>query len=184
VDVDLSFSDRFVDVVDEGFDLALRIGALPDSSLMARRIAPIRRTICASPDCFRRHGTLQKPEDLKKHERLRNGDIARTQEWRFVDEDGKPRLVPVSGRLSANNGDALRIVALAGFGVASLPTFIVGADLRAGALVSALDRFVPQDLAMTAVYPHSRHLSPKVRAFVDFLFSRFGNRPYWDPDEE
>ena len=184
VDVDLSFSDRFVDVVDEGFDLALRIGALPDSSLMARRIAPIRRTICASPDYFRRRGTPRKPEDLEGHECLRNSNVARTQEWRFVDEAGKPCLIPVSGRVSANNGDALRIVALAGFGVASLPTFIVGADLRAGALVSALDRFIAQDLALNAVYPHSRHLSPKVRAFVDFLVSRFGKRPYWDPDEE
>jgi DNA-binding transcriptional LysR family regulator len=90
--------------------------------------------------------------------------------------------VAVSGRVSANNGDALRIFALSGFGVASLPTFIVGADFRSGALVSALDRFVPQDLAMNAVYPHSRHLSPKVRAFVDFLVARFGKR-YWDPDD-
>ena len=184
VEVDLSLNDRFVDLVDEGFDLALRIGALPDSSLMARRISPIRRTICASADYFRRHGAPQRPEDLKEHECLRNSNVARTQQWRFVDEDGKPLLVPVSGRVSANNGDALRIVALAGFGVASLPTFIVGADLRAGALVPALDHFVPQDLAMSAVYPHSRHLSPKVRGFVDFLVDRFGRRPYWDADEE
>ena len=181
VDVDLSLNDRFVDVVDEGFDVALRIGALPDSSLMARRIAPIRRTLCASPDYFGRRGTPQIPEDLKGHECLRNSNVARTQEWRFVDPDGKPSLVAVSSRVSANNGDALRIMALAGVGVANLPTFIVGEDLRAGALVSALDRFVPQDIAMSAVYPHARHLSPKVRAFVDFLVERFGKRPYWDP---
>ncbi len=184
VDVEISLNDRFVDLVDDGFDLALRIGALPDSSLMARRIAPIRRTVCASPDYFRRRGTPQAPDDLKAHECLRNSNVARTQEWRFVDPDGKPRLVPVSGRVSANNGDALRIVALAGFGVAMLPTFIVGTDLRDGGLAPALDRFVPQDLAMSAVYPHSRHLSPKVRAFVDFLIERFGKRPYWDSDPE
>ncbi len=183
VDVDLSLNDRFVDLVDEGFDLALRIGALPDSSLMARRIAPIRVTLCASADYFRRRGTPQTPEDLKAHECLRNSNVARTQEWRFVDQDGKPSLVSVSGRVSANNGDTLRVLALSGFGIATLPTFIVGADLRAGALVSALDRFVPQPLAMSAVYPHSRHLSPKVRAFVDFLVERFGKRPYWDPEE-
>jgi DNA-binding transcriptional LysR family regulator len=185
VDVALSLNDRFVDLVDDGFDLALRIGAMPDSSLMARRIAPIRRTLCASPDYFRRRGTPHAPEDLKAHEclRLRNSNVARTQEWRFVDPDGKLSLVSVSGRVSANNGDALRILALTGFGVANLPTFIVGADLRAGKLLSSLDRFIPQDLAMNAVYPHSRHLSPKVRAFVDFLVERFGKRPYWDPDE-
>ncbi len=182
VDVDLSLNDRYVDVVDEGFDVALRIGALPDSSLMARRIVPIRRTLCASPDYFRRRGTPQTPEDLKGHECLRNSNVARTQEWRFVDPEGKPSLVAVSGRVSANNGDAIRVMALAGAGVANLPTFIVGEDLRAGALVSALDRFVSQDIAMSAVYPHARHLSPKVRAFVDFLVERFGRRPYWEPD--
>ncbi len=95
---------------------------------------------------------------------------------------GRPFSVPVSGRVSANNGDALRVVALAGFGVASLPTFIVGADMKAGALVSALGSFLPQDLALNAVYPHARHLSPKVRAFVDFMIERFGKKPYWDPD--
>ena len=184
VEVDLSLNDRFVDVVDEGFDVALRIGALPDSSLMARRITPIRRTLCASPDYFRRLGTPQAPEDLKAHECLRNSNVARTQEWRFVDAEGQTILVPVSGRVSANNGDALRVIALAGMGIASLPTFIVGADLRTGALVSALDPFVPQDIAMSAVYPHARHLSPKVRAFVDFLVERFGKRPYWDAVEE
>jgi DNA-binding transcriptional LysR family regulator len=183
VDVDLALNDRFVDLVDDGFDVALRIGAMPDSSLMARRIAPIRRTLCASPDYFRRRGTPKAPEDLKTHEALRNSNVARTQEWRFVDPDGKPSLVSVTGRVSANNGDALRSMALAGFGIANLPTFIVGADLREGALVAALERFIPQDLAMSAVYPHSRHLSPKVRAFVDFLVERFGKRPYWDPDE-
>ncbi len=183
VDVDLSLNDRFVDLVEDGFDVALRIGALPDSSLMARRIVPIRRTLCASPDYFRRRGTPNAPDDLKGHEALRNSNVARTQEWRFIDADGKPLLISVSGRVSANNGDALRSMALAGFGIANLPTFIVGADLREGALVAALDRFLPQDLAMSAVYPHSRHLSPKVRAFVDFLVERFGKRPYWDSDE-
>jgi DNA-binding transcriptional LysR family regulator len=181
VEVQLSMTDRFVDLVDEGFDVALRIGALPDSALMARRIAPIRRVICASPDYFHRHGTPQAPEELKAHECLRNNNVARTQEWRFVNPDGGPSVVAVSGRVSANNGDALRVLALSGFGIASLPTFIVGADLAAGALVSALDGFIPQDLAMSAVYPHSRHLSPKVRAFVDFLVERFAKRPYWDP---
>ncbi|RBP07284.1 DNA-binding transcriptional LysR family regulator [Roseiarcus fermentans] len=181
VDVEMALSDRFVDLVDDGFDVALRIGALPDSSLVARRIAPIRLTLCASPDYFGRRGTPQAPDELKAHECLRNRTVARVEEWRFVDPDGKPRLVPVSGRVGANNGDALRAMALAGVGVALLPTFIVGPDLSAGALVPALDRFLAQDLAMSAVYPHSRHLSPKVRAFVDFLVERFGRRPYWDP---
>ena len=180
LEVDLSLSDRFVDVVDEGFDVALRIGALPDSSLVARRIAPIRRALCASPAYFRERGTPKTPDEIKGHECLRNSNVGRAEEWRFVAEDGKAVVVSVSGRVSANNGDTLRILALAGFGVANLPTFIVGADLRSGALVAALDRFVPQNIAMSALYPHARHLSPKVRAFVDFLVERFGKRPYWD----
>ncbi len=182
VDIDLSLGDRFVDLVDEGFDLALRIGALPNSSLMARRLAPIRRSLCASPDYFKRRGIPQTPDDLKSHECLRNSNVAQPQEWRFVDTGGGPLSVAVSGRVSANNGDALRVLALAGVGVASLPTFIIGADLKMGALVAALDEFLPQDLALNAVYPHARHLSPKVRAFVDFMVERFGKRPYWDPE--
>jgi DNA-binding transcriptional LysR family regulator len=182
VDVDLALNDRFVDLVDEGFDVALRIGALADSSLISRRIAPIRVSLCASPGYFQEHGTPRTPDDLKAHECLRNSNVSRTQEWRFADADGKPCLVPVSGRVSANNGDTLRVLALAGFGVALLPTFIVGGDLSAGALVSALELYIPQSLSMNAVYPHSRHLSPKVRAFVDFLVERFGKHPYWDSE--
>ena len=90
----------------------------------------------------------------------------------------------VNGRLTANNGDALRIAALEGLGLASLPTFILGEDMRAGRLISVLDRFIPQDIQMHAVYPHARHLSPKVRAFVDFLADRFGPEPYWDSPAE
>jgi len=180
VAVDITMSDRFVDLVDEGFDVAVRIGALEDSSLIARKLAPIRRVVCASPSYFKSRGAPETPDDLKRHECLSNSNIASSQEWRFATRDGKPWPVEVKGRLSANNGDLLRIAALKGLGVVNLPTFIVGSDLQAGALATTLDEFIAQDMALSAVYPQSRHLSPKVRALVDFLVDRFGPRPYWD----
>ena len=183
VAVDLIMNDRFVDLVDEGFDVAVRIGALEDSSLIARRLAPIRRVICASPAYLRERGPPLAPEDLKTHDCLCNSNIAAAREWRFVGADGKPLSINVSGRFSANNGDALRIAALGGLGIVSLPSFFVGRDLRAGKLVTVLEDFIPRDIGLHAVYPHSRHLSPKVRAFVDFLADRFGPCPYWDQVE-
>lgn len=180
VNVDLVMNDRFVDLVDEGFDVAVRIGTLVDSSLIARRLAPVKRVVCASPAYVAAHGAPRTPDDLKQHDCLCNSNIALLHEWRFLAADGKPWHVDVQGRVSANNGDALRVAALAGLGVANLPTFIVGEDLRAGTLVTALDDFMLQDMTLNAVYPHARYLSPKVRAFVDFLADRFGPQPYWD----
>jgi DNA-binding transcriptional LysR family regulator len=180
IEIELSMNDRFVDLVEEGFDVAVRIGALASSSLIARKLAPIRRIVCASPEYLARRGVPLTPDDLKTHDCLPNSNMALLHEWRFVDEAGKPVTVDIHGRLCANNGDALRIAALKGLGLAFLPSFIVGADLQSGHLSSVLDRFVPQDMSLNAVYPTARHLSPKVRAFVDFLSKRFGPRPYWD----
>ena len=120
------------------------------------------------------------PDDLKAHECLCYSNIAVANEWHFATPDGRPWPVEVKGRLSANNGDALVAAALKGLGVINQPTFLVGRHLQAGTLVGVLDKFVTQDITVSAVYPHSRHLSPKVRAFVDFLAERFGPRPYWD----
>ena len=178
--VDCAMSDRFVDLVEEGFDIAVRIGALEDSSLIARRLAPVRRVVCASPDYIARRGRPETPSDLEKLDGLTNSNFDAFQEWRFVSQEGKPWPIEMRGRFGANNGDALRVAALRGLGFAYLPTFIVGADLRSGALVSVLEDFIEQDMFLSAVYPHARHLSPKVRALVDFLARRFGPRPYWD----
>ncbi len=181
VSVDLAMNDRFVDLVEEGFDLAVRISALADSSLISRRLAPIRRVLCASPDYLARRGLPKTPDDLKGHDGLRNTNISPSSaEWRFVAPDGREWSIEMEGRVAANNGDALRAAALRGLGIANLPSFIVGGDLQAGTLVSLLDGFLPGDLTLHAVYPAARHLSPKVRAFVDFLADRFGPRPYWD----
>lgn len=182
VELDVTLTDRFIDLIDEGVDVAVRIGTLTDSSLVARRLASIRRVLCASPDYLSRRGTPRTPDDLKSHDCLGNTNINITREWRFVHPDtGAPWPVEVKGRMRANSGDLLRVAALHGHGFVHLPTFIVGDDLRAGTLISVLEPYVAQDLTLNAVYPTARHLSPKVRAFVDFLAERFGgDRPYWD----
>jgi len=183
VELDLIMNDRYVDLVDEGFDMAVRIGKLEDSSLVARKLAPMRRTVCAAPAYLEKSGTPASPDDLTAHECLCYSNVGLSQEWRFVHPDGRPWPVEVRGRLHANNGDALHAAALAGFGLAVLPSFLAGRDFQSGALVSVLEDFMPQDAALYAVYPHARHLSPKVRAFVDYLAERFGPVPYWDrPD--
>ena len=178
--VDLAMNDRFVDLVNEGFDVAIRIATLPDSSLIARQLAPARRVICASPNYLSTHGAPRSPNDLKTHACLFNSNLPSAREWRFVSPDDVPVPVTVNGRLSVDNGDALRVAALCGLGLANLPTFIVGVDLQSGALATVLDSFVAQDLSISAVYPPSRHLSPTVRALIDFLVDRFGPEPYWD----
>ena len=182
VSADVTMSDRFVDLIDEGFDIAVRIGVLEDSALIARRLAPIRLAICASPAYLAAHGTPLVPDDLKSHECLTNSNLPSSREWRLRSPDGHPLTVEVSGRLSCNNGDALRVAAVEGMGVIIMPTFIIGEDVKAGRLVRLLQDYVPADIALYAVYPPTRHLSPKVRAFVDFLAARFGPKPYWDCD--
>ncbi len=180
VNVEVALNDRFVDLVDEGFDVAVRIGTLEDSRLIARKLAPARRVVCASPEYLGERGVPETPDDLARHECLSNSNIAIGREWRFQRPDGTPWPVSVSGRIGFDNGDALKACAIAGLGVVALPSFIAGADLQSGALVSLLEAYAPQDTAINAVYPHARHLSSAVRSFVDFLASRFGPRPYWD----
>jgi len=182
VAVDMDVSDRYVDLVEEGYDLAVRIGRLKDSSLIARRICPIRMVVCASPAYLATHGTPATPDDLGGHECLLYTGAQSFDQWSFRTAPGAGDLRPVkvSGRLRANNGDILRAAAVAGQGLAILPSFIVGGDLSAGRLVPLLLDWTDSGSALHAVYPANRHLSPKVRAFVDFLAGRFGPAPYWD----
>ena len=180
VELDLSLNDRYVDLIDEGFDLAIRIGRLADSSLVARKLARHRMILCASPDYLKEHGTPKDPSDLKHHECMCYSTNSLAPEWQFVTPDGKPWAIEIEGRFHANNGDVLRTAALQGLGIIYLPSFIVGPDVQGATLASLLPEFVPTDTAIHAVYPHSRHLSPKVRAFIDFLAERFGSRPHWD----
>lgn len=177
--VDMTMNDRFVDLIDEGFDVAIRIARLTDSSLIARRLAPDRRVLCGAPSYFERHGEPETPDDLIRHNCLSYAYVSDTDQWQFIDGEGT-RAVAVRGTLRANNGDAIRQALLAGLGIAILPSFIVGPDVQAGRLKEVLRPYVPNRASVYAVYPHSRHLSAKVRVFVDFLADRFGPSPYWD----
>ena len=178
--VDMVLNDRQVDLVEEGFDVGLRIGKLADSSLIARRLAPCRHMLCAAPSYLSSAPTPALPEDLRALSCLHYSYLSDGQTWRFTGPEGT-RKVTVSGRLRVNNGDLLKDAAVEGLGIALLPTFILGEDLRAGRLVQVLKDWKPViDIAVHAVYPASRNLSPKVRVFIDFLSERFGDPPYWD----
>jgi DNA-binding transcriptional LysR family regulator len=179
VAVDLSLNDRIVDVIGEGFDLAVRITRLDDSSLVARRLAPVRMVVCAAPAYLERHGTPARPADLTGHECLSYAYHAERDTWSF-EGAGTSEAVAVRGRFSANNGDALRAAALAGRGIVLLPTFIVGDDLREGRLRELMTDYEIPLLSVYAVYAHRQYLSAKVRTFVDFLAGYFGTPPYWD----
>jgi len=179
VRLELVFSDRTADLIEEELDVAIRVDELPDSTLVARRLAPHRRVLCGAPAYFERHGVPQTPEDLARHNCLTYGPHHPNREWFFKTAKGRHAL-EVRGTFLANNAEALRQAALGGLGLALLPTFLVGGDLSAGVLRTVLSGHVSADTAIYAVYPHHRHQSPKVRAFVDFLTERLGPRPSWD----
>jgi DNA-binding transcriptional LysR family regulator len=181
VGLSLMLSDRFVDLIDEGFDVAIRVAAPESSSLVARRIAPARRVLVASPDYLKRRGTPRTPDDLARHRCLPYvaGVAARHEEWRLTGPGGE-HVVRASGPLASNNGDMLHCAATDGLGIALLPTFIVGADLQAGRLQSVLPEYKPAELSIYAVYPPNRQLAAKVRVFIDLLVAHFGKRPRWD----
>lgn len=178
--VDLSLNDRVVDVVEEGFDLAIRVSELADTSLIARRLAPARIAICATPGYLSEHGTPRTPADLNGHNCLIYAYAPDADVWRFTDAAGAAETIRVTGTVRVNNGEVIRRLLLDGIGIGRLPTFIVGEDLRAGRLRPVLADQVAQGSAVHAIYPHARHLSPKVRAFVDYLVDHFGPEPYWD----
>ena len=180
ISIELIATSRFADLVEEGFDLAVRTEPPPESSLVARRIAPVRLVVCGAPAYLAKHGAPQRPEDLAGHNCLRLSELNFRDEWCLTGADGKESWIPVSGTLRVNTTVALRTAALRGLGLVLLPTFLVGEDLKAGRLLPVLTGYAPADAAVRAMYPHSRHLSTKVRMFIDFLIERFGNDPDWD----
>jgi DNA-binding transcriptional LysR family regulator len=179
VSVDMALNDRIVDLVEEGYDVAVRIGRLADSTLIARRLALCRMAVCAAPSYLARCGEPRHPADLSGHNCLGYTYMSTWDEWRFEGVGGA-QSIRVSGSLNSNNGEALAAAARRGLGIIIQPTFIVGDDLKSGRLMRILADYRPYEPPISAVYPHPRHLSAKVRSFVDFLASRFGDRPHWD----
>jgi DNA-binding transcriptional LysR family regulator len=180
--VELNLTDRFIDPLEEGADVTLRIGALTDSSLIARRIAPARIILAASPGYIEKHGNPQTPAELVDHRCLSYGHTTSMQRWHLTDK-GKPVSVAIGACLSSNNGDVLRDAAVQGIGIANLPTFIVGQDVAAGRLQLVLPDNRPADLSIHALYAPNRYLAAKTRVFIDFLVDRFGKSPSWDSFE-
>ncbi len=177
--IELILNDRFIDPLEEGVDVTVRIGVLSDSSLIARRLAPARLALVASPHYLAQAGTPQTPEDLGQHRCLTYGHMAATQRWTLTREGG-PVTVPVDSRLCSNNGDVLREAALSGNGITNLPTFLIGPDIAEERLRVVLADYPPAPLGIYALYAPNRYLAAKTRVFIDFLAERFGEAPEWD----
>jgi DNA-binding transcriptional LysR family regulator len=177
--IELRLSDQQLDTVQEGFDVTIRIADLADSTLIARKIVSARRVLCASPGYLKRRGTPRHPNDLREHECLSYGHLATGTQWKLTGKDGDHWL-QVPSKLCTNNAEVLRDAAVSGRGIALLPTFIAGPDLRRGRLTAILAGYRAPELSVCALYPPTRHLSMKVRVFIDFLVERFGDKPYWD----
>lgn len=182
VEFDLDFNDRRVDLVQEGADLAVRIGHLADSSLIARRIFEARTVVCGSQAYFDKHGLPEKPEDLADHRCLVYGNLSDPTTWAWRDADGQGHKVKVNVAMTASSGDFLCAAAVEGLGVALQPTFIAGEAISRGDLVPVLTDFEWPVTPAWAVYPPTRHLSYRVREFIDFLAEYFSGTPYWDRD--
>lgn len=175
---DVELSDRATDLVDEGFDAAVRIGTIGSQNLVGRKIGETRLVCCASPSYLKRRGEPRKPEDLVAHACLTYEYAPGKNLWAFRDRRGNDRSVRVAGPVHANNGRFLEALAVAGLAIVIEPDFIVGPDVRAGRLVPILRGFEPTTANIYVVYPSRRNLSAKVRAFADFLSARF-TQPEW-----
>jgi DNA-binding transcriptional LysR family regulator len=169
VTVDLNMGERLIDVIDEGFDIAIRLTPPPDSSLIVRSLATWRHVLCCSPSYLEMHGRLQQLPELTQHNCVRHALYPFGDEWHFIDRNGLPANVRVSGNLITNSAEMLRRAALDGVGVALMAGFMIQDDLEAGRLVRLLPEYRPVELTMNAVYPHRHHLSAKVRTFIDML---------------
>jgi len=178
VSLDVSSTDRMINLVEEGFDVAVRIGQLSDSSLIARRLAPVRLVTCASPDYLQAAGAPMTPQDLSRHEAIIDTNAADPLVWRFS-SDNDHHDVRVHGRLRFAGAEACVAAARRSLGVTRSPAFAAADDLRAGRLVPLLCAYEPEQIYVHAVYPHGRHLAAKVRAFVDFLAKRYAGEPEW-----
>lgn len=177
--VDLTITDRWVDLAEDGYDLLIQVTGQPQENLVARKLAPVRRQLCATPAYFRQRGIPRTPMDLVAHNCLdytRSGEQGR---WLFTGPDGDIS-VPVNGPLHVDDDEALSQAVLGGLGMGLLPTFIVGKALQSGELQAVLSEYIPVERHVYAMYLPTKHLPSKVRVFIDFLAAYIGSQPYWD----
>ena len=173
VKFDMSVSDRVVDLVEDGYDLAVRVGQPGSANLVARKLGQTQTLLCASPGYIARHGLPKSPQDLLRHNCFIYTNVPRPGQWRFTDRHGKEQVVRIAGAVRTNNGDMLAAIAVRDGGIVYEPDFIVDGDIRAGRLVQLLPGYQGGTADIWAVYPSRRHLSAKVSAFVDFLTGKF-----------
>lgn len=180
VDIDLTLNDRKVDLVEEGYDVVVRIAEPTDSSLIARRLAPARLVVVAAPEYLKTHGMPKTPTDLRRHNCLGYAYAARRDEWPLVGPDGKHAPVRIKGSMISNNGDALRLAAIEGLGLLLQPTFSIGDDLAAGRLVHVMRDYTAPELTVHALYAPGAAPNAKLRAFIDLLAKSWSGTPPWD----
>jgi len=179
VTTEIELSNRIPDLVEDGIDLAFHVGELDDSMFVARKIASARRVVCASPDYLKKNGKPQTPEDISRHNCLVYSPRTSLKEWEFIDQGEKIK-IKISGDIQCNDGDALRIAAIQGCGIAQLPTYMVGLDIQSGRLNALLEEYEPEKLPVYAIYNHRKYLSAKIRTFIDFIHDLYQPEPYWN----
>lgn len=180
IELNLDLNDRNINLVEEGFDMAVRIGELKDSTLVARRLGTARIVTCASRTYLERHGEPINPDELHEHIGLQYSNINYKQQWRYVTPEGKTIYAQPQIRIRANNGEALAIAASAGLGITTSPTFILGRHIKEGSLVTILNEYQRPSVGIYAIYPPGRLIPKRIQVFSDFLAGRFGDLPYWD----
>jgi len=177
--ININFSDQQLNLIEEGIDLAVRIADLKDSSLIARKISPIKTLICASPAYLQKHGTPKTADDLNHHALLAY-NLSDSSAWHLIDKQAKQHLINLKSKIMTNNGEFLKDMAIAGHGIIMIPTFILWQAIAKGELLPILSDYTTPQLNAYVVYPQTRYLSQRTRILIDFLVERFGETPYWD----
>jgi DNA-binding transcriptional LysR family regulator len=180
IELEVDLIDRVVDLVEEGYDLAIRISRRGSQAVVGRKLASSRNIVCAAPAYIARRGMPMKPQDLTTHACIGYTLVQDSEVWNLEDAEGRPHSVRINAVMRSNNGDTCRAAALAGLGVIWQPTFLVGKDLLEGRLVPVLPGFRMSEIDVLAIYPSRRHLSAKVRVMVEFLAEAFRGVPVWD----
>ena len=180
IELDVNFTDRVVNLVDEGFDMAVRVGRPGDSSLIIRKLCAVRIVVVAAPSYLERRGAPETPDDLARHDCIIDTNFRDPQRWPFGDPSGNARSMTVGGRLRYSNTEACLQAAEAGLGIACVPGFVAGGAIRAGRVTRLLRAFEAEPYDVHVLYPHSRHLAVKVRLLVDALVERYRGTPAWE----
>ena len=179
VNIELILTDSIPDLIEEGMDMAIQLGTLEDSNVVARQLSTSRLVVCGSPEYFNKNPAPKTPHQLRDHNCLTLIQPLPISDWKLK-INGEEKKIDVSGNLKSNMADSLRIAAINGCGLIQLPSYMIGLDIKSGRLVPVLEDFEPDELPIHALYAHRKYLSAKVRTFIDYIQSYFRSPPYWD----